>query len=144
MTEFNPNCGKCGMLNSRGFCSLTACRYPSNVIAIEPKVIRGMMVNPQVGEDNNVATKSLCRSCAKRARCDMADCDGGESAITTCYGYERGNPTNADRIRAMTDEELAEYMSIYCCSHKTRDPRCQQFKDCGLCWLDWLKQEAKE
>ena len=52
-------------------------------------------------------------------------------------------PSNADRIRAMTDEELAEYMSIYCCSHKTHDPRCQQFKDCGLCWLDWLKQEAQ-
>lgn len=57
MTEFNPNCGKCGMLNSRGFCSLTACRFPSNVIAIEPKVIRGMMVNPQVGEDKKVLTK---------------------------------------------------------------------------------------
>lgn len=36
MNEFNPNCGKCGMLNSRGFCSLTACRYPSNVIAVQP------------------------------------------------------------------------------------------------------------
>lgn len=48
MIEFNPNCGKCGMLNSRGFCSLTACRYPSNVIVVEPKVIRGMMVNPQI------------------------------------------------------------------------------------------------
>lgn len=49
--------------------------------------------------------------------------------------------TWGDKIRSMTDEELAEYMSIYCCSHKTHDPRCQQFKDCGLCWLDWLKQE---
>lgn len=48
MNEFNPNCGKCGMLNSRGFCSLTACRYPSNMIVVEPKVIRGMMVNPQI------------------------------------------------------------------------------------------------
>lgn len=50
--------------------------------------------------------------------------------------------TNADRIRTMTDEELAEYMSIYCCSHKTHDSRCQQFKDCGLCWFDWLRQEV--
>lgn len=48
MNEFNPNCGRCGMLNSRGFCSLTACRYPSNVIVSSPKVIRGMMVNPQI------------------------------------------------------------------------------------------------
>ena len=70
MTEFNPNCGKCGMLNSRGFCSMTACRYPSNAIVVEPKVIRGMMVNPQIEKPQ----------------------------------------TNADRIRAMTDEELADFL----------------------------------
>lgn len=58
-------------------------------------------------------------------------------------GVQKAIITNADRIRAMSDEELAEYMSIYCCSHKTHDPRCQQFKDCGLCWLDWLKKEAE-
>lgn len=48
MNEFNPNCGKCGMLNSRGFCSLTACRYPSNAIVVQPTAIRNMMVNPQI------------------------------------------------------------------------------------------------
>ena len=68
----------------------------------------------------------------------------GLFAEKTCPNFvEPKLLTNADRIRAMTDEELAEYMSIYCCSHKTHDPRCQQFKDCGLCWLDWLKQEAQ-
>lgn len=61
----------------------------------------------------------------------------------TAVGFVPPEPkTRADRIRSMSDEELAEYMSIYCCSHKTHDPRCQQFKDCGLCWLDWLRQEA--
>lgn len=24
----NPNCGRCGHLNSRGFCNMTACIYP--------------------------------------------------------------------------------------------------------------------
>ena len=57
----------------------------------------------------------------------------------------KGNKmTNADRIRSMTDGELAEYMSIYCCSHKSHDQRCKQFKDCGLCWLDWLRKEAND
>lgn len=26
--SFNPNCGACGGLNSRGFCNYTACIYP--------------------------------------------------------------------------------------------------------------------
>ena len=51
--------------------------------------------------------------------------------------------TNADKIRAMTDEELARLMcSCGCCS-------CPHIWD-GLCTdghnanLDWLKQEAKD
>lgn len=48
--------------------------------------------------------------------------------------------TNADRIRAMTDEELAKHFSIYCWS----DNWCGHHRDCEACWLDWLKQEAKE
>ena len=102
MAEFNPNCGKCGMLNSRGFCSLTACRYPSNAIVVEPKVIRGMMVNPQIEKPQ----------------------------------------TNADRIRAMTDEELAiEETAKGGCPHDCETPDDLD-TDCVRCWLDWLKQEV--
>ena len=82
--------------------------------------------------------KYICDSCEKYP------CSADETKLMlSCPAYSpKPKPmTNADRIRAMTDEELAEYMSIYCCSHKTHDPRCQQFKDCGLCWLDWLKEE---
>jgi len=104
MTEFNPNCGKCGMLNSRGFCSLTACRYPSNAIVVESKVIRGMMVNPQIEKTQ----------------------------------------TNADRIRAMTDEELCEWIETHSCP----DGACETllndgFVDCHSCWLDWLKSPVE-
>ena len=42
--------------------------------------------------------------------------------------------TNADRIRAMTDEELAEWASAI-----TLD----EFGD-KKDWLDWLREEAKE
>lgn len=59
--------------------------------------------------------------------------------------------TNADRIRAMTDEELAVFIadphmfsSPWCllkwdCPHLEKDP-----VPCILCALDWLKQEVQE
>lgn len=58
--------------------------------------------------------------------------------------------TNADRIRNMSDEELAEFLDIVgedgissqyadvpcdCCCEKT---------ECSKCWKDWLQSEAKE
>lgn len=60
-----------------------------------------------------------------------ADCRNGEM-------YEA--VTNADRIRAMTDEELAAFMAdkLLCPAPKECD--C----DCATCWLDWLKQPPKE
>lgn len=53
---------------------------------------------------------------------------------------------NADRIRAMSDEELAEKFADGCC----RDVQCEdkyQMPDgwnCYGCWLDWLKKEVEE
>lgn len=58
--------------------------------------------------------------------------------------------TNADRIRAMTDEELAKWISTLadCCGNDHCGEYCPLHT---LCWsksdestLDWLKQEAKE
>ena len=42
--------------------------------------------------------------------------------------------TNADRIRAMTDEELAEWLSA--------SPRLHLFSAAG--WLEWLKEEIED
>ena len=103
MNEFNPNCGKCGMLNSRGFCSLTACRYPSNVIVVEPKVIRGMMVNPQI---------------------EKAE-------------------TKADRIRAMSDEELAKTIYWLRLDALRLEGFEGQIETTGEI-LDWLKSPVEE
>ena len=50
--------------------------------------------------------------------------------------------TNADLVRAMTDEELAEWFSIYCFRNKTYDAHCDEFGNCKACWIDWLKEEA--
>lgn len=60
---------------------------------------------------------------------------------------DKTKQTNADRIRAMTDEELAKWMALntdcyYCKARK--DGRCDNLTatPCGSVWLDWLKQEV--
>lgn len=60
-----------------------------------------------------------------------------------------GRHTNADRIRNMSDEELAEFLDIVgedgissqyadipcdCCCEKT---------ECSKCWKEWLQSEAE-
>jgi hypothetical protein len=51
--------------------------------------------------------------------------------------------TNADRIRQMTDEELAKFMrSCKFCAYL--DKGCQHNGTCTQWFLEWLKQEASE
>jgi hypothetical protein len=56
--------------------------------------------------------------------------------------YREPEPlTNADRIRIMTDEELAKWLEF-------RDDNCPRTRcykgTCHECWLDWLKAPAEE
>lgn len=48
--------------------------------------------------------------------------------------------TNADRIRAMSDEELADFISACGCPDHARD--CKE--SCKDCTMEWLKQPAEE
>ena len=97
----NPNCGACGMLNSRGFCSLTACRFP--------------VVN-ELGtwQERILANKP--------------------------------KHTNADLIRSMTDEELAElWWERVDCGECPVHRDCKMTgQDCKKLALGWLQEEAKE
>jgi hypothetical protein len=54
--------------------------------------------------------------------------------------------TNADRIRAMTDEELiAVFVLEDKCPPKRYASRfCDNCDSCKDCWLDWLQQPAEE
>lgn len=53
--------------------------------------------------------------------------------------------TNADRIRAMTDKELAKFMNVHDCPPKgSICSRPYDMARCDNCWLDWLKQEVEE
>lgn len=48
--------------------------------------------------------------------------------------------TNADKIRSMTDEELARAMDMVC----PPDTACNDGQQCIKCWIEWLKQPAGE
>ena len=60
-----------------------------------------------------------------------------DCAITVLGGEVK---TNADRIRAMSDEELAEILCVDVCGCPSRDCR----PTCELCIKEWLEQPAEE
>lgn len=77
----------------------------------------------------------------------LAELRSGIDDVHTCNCDSR--QTNADRIRNMSDEELAEFLDIVgedgissqyadvpcdCCCEKT---------ECSKCWKDWLQSEAE-
>ena len=50
--------------------------------------------------------------------------------------------TNADRIRSMTDEELA--LAVMCPADITGgDTKCDRYGNCRKCTLDWLQRESE-
>lgn len=52
--------------------------------------------------------------------------------------------TNADRIRAMSDEELAKFRAGGHCPPSRRFPDCATIKPCSKCWLEYLRQPVKD
>ena len=50
--------------------------------------------------------------------------------------------TNADRIRSMTDEELA--LAVMCPADITGgDTKCDQYHNCRKCTLDWYREKVR-
>lgn len=73
----------------------------------------------------------------------------GPNDCESCKQYHsKYKPSNADRIRAMTDEELAEWLAevLFHCSNTICDQRCPMYKCCcdqpSDNIEDWLKQEV--
>ena len=48
--------------------------------------------------------------------------------------------TNGDKLRSMSDEQLALHFAHYICQHVSSCPG----KNCEECRMIWLKQEAKD
>lgn len=77
----------------------------------------------------------------------MASCaeckNEGKQICTVCSNYmgvpDRFEPkpqTNADRLRAMSDEEMAEYLD-----HIAHDLFAMFVADPKKMWLDWLREK---
>lgn len=82
-----------------------------------------------------------CATCKRSSKADgwvvCANCIHNNSR------KDRYEPmTNGDKIRAMTDEELAEYLSnVHYCP--TPSP-CDPTKNCKDCWAEWLRSPAND
>lgn len=79
-----------------------------------------------------------CKNCTDECRCK------GKDITPICLSFKPSKITNADRIRAMSDAEIADFL----CDIGECDRRCPAkigdciFSDsaCRSAWFDWLKQ----
>ena len=101
---------------------------------------------------------AICETCdyANRPpyKSPCSECDKTMGSPFCCYEREE-KPTNADRIRAMSDEELAKVLNAFTayfeeCNRGSSDVDCKDcelYKVCSLYEgnaLEWLKQPWKE
>lgn len=64
-----------------------------------------------------------------------------------CENYKPNYKTNADHIRAMSDEELAKDKAMHSsCPTCSIRGLCEKLvvRDCKTAWLIWLQQPCKE
>ena len=67
-----------------------------------------------------------------------------EAEVKEILEQEKEKPkTNADRIRGMTDDELAEFLKEVKGDYQWANPDYPDCDDCGK-WLEWLKSESEE
>lgn len=84
-----------------------------------------------------------CKTMDEACFLEGSDCDRFNQKVLAAP------KTNADRIRAMSDEELAELLGGMCkiaeqCDDCPLDGKCPGGSyDCGS-WNEWLKQPAEE
>lgn len=92
--------------------------------------------------------KSTCDNCINTECLWRAPTGGLDPPVMVCPSKIEKPKTNADHIRAMTDEELAVICEDGCPPHHECPPTEQvkmALKNvCQGCWLEWLKEEAKE
>lgn len=89
--------------------------------------------------------------CIYRTEFDVCKKYTTDKATSFCVGRNclDRKPSNSDRIRAMTDEELSYYLDGLAgdgCPPQM-SPVCNKERyKCNVrkCWLEWLKQESGE
>ena len=89
-----------------------------------------------------------CKDCPAYAKCTVTYRGSACAALRSTYGIDSDPEiiTNADRIRAMSDEELAEWicsiMTAECCDQRCPARDICNLGDNGL--VKWMKQPAEE
>lgn len=78
-----------------------------------------------------------CKFDSKKA--GIKDLDSKPNVISYQM-IEQKNQTNADRIRSMSDEELAKKLQYMC---PVSADCIKMSGDCKACWLDWLQQPCE-
>ena len=87
-----------------------------------------------------------CKHC-EHAFCEYAGMERGFKVKCANYVPPRKPQTNADRIRAMSDEELEQafYGGGLCSYIQGHDKQwCDDMPDCGNCVIQWLRQPVKD
>ena len=65
--------------------------------------------------------------------------------LEECFEIVEASKTNADKIRAMSDEELAKFLHEPFCDKRTLEECTISYCGvCDQCVLDWLQQPAEE
>ena len=85
-----------------------------------------------------------CKTCEFQFFCAMPDFVRND--LKRCKVYqEKKLQSQADRIRAMSDEELAKILFGSCLEVMGRE-QCNSFHNegCEKCVVQWLKSEVKE
>ena len=92
---------------------------------------------------------AICETCdyANRPpyKSPCSECDKTMGSPFCCYEHEE-KPTNADRIRAMSDEELARLFGHNTICTYIQDEfngYCNRRESCSGCIKEWLKQPAE-
>ena len=67
-------------------------------------------------------------------------------AVLTLEKYLDKKPkNNADRIRSMSDEEMADFLHHAWNNEEWCSGKCPGIEEsCNPCWLKWLKEECAE
>ena len=70
----------------------------------------------------------------------LCQCSYRTVCSTECKAYRTfsGKLSNADKIRSMNDEEMANFLQLGCCRNNEPFP-CSEV-GCKKCWLNWLKE----
>lgn len=108
---------------------------------------RGRTMNKDLSNLTNKVLAEICRiSDAHNIDRDsalkyFADMLTAFTEVATIQNYD-SKQTNADRIRSMTDEELAEFLKEVKEDYQWANPDYPDCDDCGE-WLNWLQSEAE-